>query len=743
MAWSREVLERVQPPCPYPDERPAVWPETPEGNIDFIIVGEAPGKEEVKQGKPFVGRAGGLLREAVKDAGLERVHYTNASLYRPTTSRKDAPPPIKVITAERPRLLLEISMLRPKAVVAAGAVAAQALLGNVARFRGMVKEIELHGEHISVYLTRHPAAILHPPSAGGGGPDFYRDLAEDLGRVAALRIPARNEGGRPEISEGTPDLGARCLAVDTETSGTDVTRADLLCVGVFDGRRAYTFNPQNLLDFAEFLSAYPGEIVGHNSTFDELLLRRYGVPIRFTDDTILEHTSQDERKGSHRLKTLGPVIAEMDTAIDSIWSYTHGGEGEEDEDELGWGAVPSEILTRYCARDAEVTWHLHQKLRESSDERSQCVYGFLKRGYRAFTEGMARGVAVDRGAIAASIEEQRANVQHLSDGFDFPPTSQPQTLAAFRAAGYKVDSVAEEILRGLKGELPEKLLKFREQNKLLTGFLIPLLERSEQDGRVYPIYKLHGTDSGRTSCKGPNLQQVPNSLKHLFTSSPGNVFVGWDFKVHEVRGIAYLSRDVGLCDVLRDSNADPHTYVAERTGLTRDVAKRTVFAVAYGAGIGRLVSTGLTSQQAQEAYEAVQSLLPGLEKWRQQVIDSMYNKGYVETPYYRRRRHFYYIDEKNAHHQERIAVNFLPQSLCGDIALDSAISVYEELGFPPQIFVHDFNAIEVEEKYAEDVWNECKQIASAILPNPYVRFIPEMKPIGRTWADLDAKTGGQ
>src|SRR5438034_4316416 len=73
----------------------------------------------------------------------------------------------------------------------------------------------------------------------------------------------------------------------------------------------------------------------------------------------------------------------------------------------------------------------------------------------------------------------------------------------------------------------------------------------------------------------------------------------------------------------------------------------------------------------------------------------MYEQGYVENPYYHRRRHFDYVDEQTAPHQERQVINFLSQSLCSDVCLDSAISVFETLGFPPLIYVHDFVGIEV------------------------------------------------
>lgn len=735
------MLERVQTKDPYGDGRPAVWPEIPTQAVDYVMVGEAPGKNEVKKGVPFIGNAGTLARGLAAEAGLGNVHYTNASLFRPAVGKKDKPPAAAIFKKERPRLYMEISMCKPRAVICVGAVAAEAVLGNVPRMRGMVRELVIHGQRYLVYVTWHPSAIFYKP-------DFYRDVVTDFSRAANLEVPERYVSeslisGKDEVrfSDGE-------VSIDAEGTSVHPVVAELLLVTVRDSLdRTYIFFREDASRLADAVGNYSGGIVGHNAPYDEILLRRTGIPVRFTDDTILQHYSQDERKGSHKLKVLGPTVAKVDTGVDLIWPYTHGGTGEEEDDEerVEWKDIPREVLAQYCAGDTKATARLRKALNQSSDGRTQGLYKFLMRGYRAFVEGQYQGIRVDREALRAATADQEQKVASLLGEFDFNPESHPQTLAAFRAAGYKVESVAKDVLKDLEGELPRKLEKFREENKTLTGFLRPLngwKEKGiwipgwvEKDGRAHPVIKLYGTDSGRTSCSDPNIQQIPPELRHLFIADDGHVLLGWDYKSHEVRGLGYYTQDPKLLEILRPRDADPHQYIASIVGVERQTAKHSLFGVAYGAGAPKLVKQhGIPLETATRIVKLVGDLFPGLDKWREMVYNEMYDLGYVETPYHRR-RHFLYLDKRNVAKARRIAVNYKVQSLCGDIAFDSAIQVYEQMMYAPLIFVHDFNAIQIKEDDVDVVKSRVEEIASSILPNEWVEFVPELY-VARSWGAM-------
>ncbi len=134
---------------------------------DIMLVGEAPGKEEDLTGKPFVGRAGRLLDEALVQAGLERskVFITSVIKCRPPQNRK----PKKIeIDRCRPYLQSQIDILHPKIICLMGNTATQAVLGRqgIANLRGQI----LQDRYL---VTFHPAAVLRNRNLMN---DFVSDL---------------------------------------------------------------------------------------------------------------------------------------------------------------------------------------------------------------------------------------------------------------------------------------------------------------------------------------------------------------------------------------------------------------------------------------------------------------------------------------------------------------------------------------------------------------------------------------
>ena len=130
---------------------------------DWMIIGEAPGAEEDRQGEPFVGRAGKLLDEILASVGLDRntVFIANILKCRPPGNRD---PHADEAAACRGFLERQIAMVRPKLILAVGRIAAQQLLHcetPVGRLRGQVHELGEHG--IPVVVTYHPAYLLRSP----------------------------------------------------------------------------------------------------------------------------------------------------------------------------------------------------------------------------------------------------------------------------------------------------------------------------------------------------------------------------------------------------------------------------------------------------------------------------------------------------------------------------------------------------------------------------------------------------
>jgi len=129
-----------------------------------MIIGEAPGAEEDRQGEPFVGRAGQLLNSMLQAAGFKRreVYIANIVKCRPPDNRD---PRAEETAACGGYLARQIELVNPKIILAVGRVAAQCLLQSdtpVGRMRG---KLHRYGDKpgIPVIVTYHPAYLLRSP----------------------------------------------------------------------------------------------------------------------------------------------------------------------------------------------------------------------------------------------------------------------------------------------------------------------------------------------------------------------------------------------------------------------------------------------------------------------------------------------------------------------------------------------------------------------------------------------------
>ena len=132
-------------------------------NADWLVIGEAPGKDEDLQGEPFVGRAGQLLNAMLLAAGLKReqVYIANILKCRPPNNRD--PRPEEVVCCE-PYLARQIALIQPRIILAVGRIAAQNLLKTdtpIGTLRGTVHRYADTG--IPVVATYHPAYLLRSP----------------------------------------------------------------------------------------------------------------------------------------------------------------------------------------------------------------------------------------------------------------------------------------------------------------------------------------------------------------------------------------------------------------------------------------------------------------------------------------------------------------------------------------------------------------------------------------------------
>ncbi|MEN4919887.1 uracil-DNA glycosylase [Achromobacter spanius] len=134
----------------------------------WLVVGEAPGEQEDRQGLPFVGRSGQLLDAMLAAVGMSRerdVFITNVIKCRPPGNRNPKP---EEIAACSPYLMRQIALLKPERILVLGRFAAQTLLGTdatIGSLRGRVHQLKTdEGAQIPVIVSYHPAYLLRSPS---------------------------------------------------------------------------------------------------------------------------------------------------------------------------------------------------------------------------------------------------------------------------------------------------------------------------------------------------------------------------------------------------------------------------------------------------------------------------------------------------------------------------------------------------------------------------------------------------
>lgn len=131
-----------------------------------MFIGEAPGRDEDRIGRPFVGRAGQLLDKMLAAIGLDRggMYITNVINWRPPDNREPSP---EEVAACLPFLRRHIELVDPAVIVLLGAVAARHVMGiseGIMRLRGRWLEYRLGERLVPVLPTLHPAYLLRQPA---------------------------------------------------------------------------------------------------------------------------------------------------------------------------------------------------------------------------------------------------------------------------------------------------------------------------------------------------------------------------------------------------------------------------------------------------------------------------------------------------------------------------------------------------------------------------------------------------
>ena len=318
--------------------------------------------------------------------------------------------------------------------------------------------------------------------------------------------------------------------------------------------------------------------------------------------------------------------------------------------------------------------------------------------------------------------------------------------------GYSTDV---EVLEKLSEdyEIAEYILKYRSLNKLISTYLVGILDYIMEDDRVRTSYKQMITATGRLSSVDPNLQNIPvrtqegKNIRKVFVADKNKVFIDADYSQIELRVLAHLSKDLVMIDSFKN-DLDIHYKTAsevfgvpieEVTDNQRRSAKAVNFGIVYGiSDYGLSKDLNITRNEARQYIDGYLNTYPNIKNYMEEIVKIAKKDGYVTT-ILGRKRYIPEINSKNFNIRsfgERIALNTPIQGSAADIIKLAMIKVYERLkeekvNAKLVLQIHDELIIECDEKEKDIV----KNILKESMENVYKLDLPLKVDVceGRNW----------
>jgi DNA polymerase-1 len=325
-----------------------------------------------------------------------------------------------------------------------------------------------------------------------------------------------------------------------------------------------------------------------------------------------------------------------------------------------------------------------------------------------------------------------------------------------------------EALEKIKDEhkVVQKILDFRELDKLLSTYIDVIPDLVRDDGRLHPTFVQNGTTTGRFSSKDPNVQNIPTrsdlgrKIREGFVAEPNHQLVSFDYSQIELRCLAMLSGDQKLSEIFQQQK-DIHTSVASLIGdvledkVTREMrrkAKIVNFGILYGMGVNSLrKQMGGDRKEAQEFYDGFFNQFPKATSYLDATIEYARNHGYTET-IFGRRRAFSNINAKLPFIRamaERMALNAPIQGTSADIIklamvhIDSYLQKTKKLSSHVRLIlqVHDEIIFEVHNDVHDEFKKKAQELMEQVLDNSYLEIDTNIPLVvhtssGKTWSEL-------
>lgn len=771
-------------------------------NVKYLFVGGGPNDQEAFKGGFFHTPAGRLVNSVCSFHNIDRNDVTYASAVACSglsdLSIRDRR---KAVTACNGVLFDQIDIVDPKAVVTFGN---EALLGVTGKTGVTSQRVgpARHSQHTDcpVVSTVSPWACIAQESQFkflvtdigklvNPAPQFTTPeyvVIEDADSAEALLESYVEDSLRGEPSPLVLDIE---VAMEKDINFEHPDRFDMLCIGLkYANHPIVVFTADALSkNFYEWLNklAYRSKVIAHNGKFDLAGLYSSCGEIDLDFDTMLASYVFDERSGIHGLKYLAQEYLGAPAYDDEVTALV----GPKKD----FSTIPKDILYKYNAYDIHCTfllWLMYEKRFELEPE-LRAVHDFLVRASNMLRRTERNGLTIDEdyleelevkyGFILKVMRDDLRNIAiglagtTLDPKLGFNPNSYQQIGKVFTSQSIKLPSTNVENLEKVinyNGELPQNdskvrefaktLLQYRKEVKLSGTYVNGTRERLYQ-GRVHPTYLIHGTTTGRLSCRNPNVQNIPRKspIKRLFVASaPNRSIIQSDFSQAELRTISFLAQDEYFRAIFNDPTRDvfdelvPELFEGSvKVGMDeavwkeeRTMVKTYVYGLSYGRteyGIAR--GFGIDVEVAREHMRKFFSVIPKIIAWQEDIKRRVHDGLDLVTPFGRHRR-YSLITPQNEQNVMNEALAFLPQSTASDITLQAAIWLDEMFigNWSPERrpkiinLIHDaimVDCLDEDITYVTQLMEQTMIDSAVTVVGDYVKFTAESSS-AKTWGDL-------
>lgn len=362
--------------------------------------------------------------------------------------------------------------------------------------------------------------------------------------------------------------------IDIETNGLEID-STITLVGIhkfineFDVGTYYIYDMSKDKDECLKHLKELDSVIGHNVKFDTKLIKHsFGIDLKIGHDTmyLCYVCSSVHDMIFKRNKWFGLKHAAKRELGVADWDI-----GLSKKSDTGFDTV------EYLKKDLLYTRQLFELYKNKIDSRDVGVYNLMIKAANAYKDIELQGIPIDMSKLPVVLSEYNVKnyelecklKEYADINYNSPAQLQELLFTKLKLPITKrtptgAPSTGVEPLSGLKGMHPivDLILEKRNAEKALT-FLKDWKER-QKDGRIYGNFNLHTTVTGRTSCNGPNLQQVPRNkeLKSLFNSKEGWKFIQLDFSQIELRFAGIVAGVEAMIEAYKQGE-DLHSKMAK------------------------------------------------------------------------------------------------------------------------------------------------------------------------------------